>query len=134
MTETPVSGPLIPRNKPESEAPPTETDRAASYSLQTFLQEKGSYLTPEDNAKREDVLFKLNELVTQFVQEVYKMRNNDLSNIDNIYGKLVTYGSYRLGISNADSDIDALCIAPRYVTRADFFTVFYKMLLIRNHC
>lgn len=131
MTETPVAGPLIPRNKPENEDPPTEIDRNASFSLQTFLHARGSFLSPEDNAKRQEVLFKLNELVTQFVREVYKSRNNDLSNLENVYGKLVTYGSYRLGISDSDSDIDALCIAPSYVTREHFFTIFYKMLL--NH-
>lgn len=129
MSETPLAGPLIPRNKPENEDPPTEADRNASVSLQTFLHLKGSYLSQEDNSKREDVLSKLNELVTNFVREVYKSRNNDLSDIDNIYGKLVTYGSYRLGISDSDSDIDVLCIAPYYVTRNDFFNVFYKMLL-----
>ncbi|KAK8899522.1 hypothetical protein M9Y10_001838 [Tritrichomonas musculus] len=131
MTEVPTSGPFAFRNKPVNEDPPSERDIATSYSLQTFLQERGSYLTPEDNAKRGDVLFKLNELVNQFVRDVYKTRYNDITNSESVFGKLVTYGSFRLGISNADSDIDALCIAPRYVTRVDFFSTFYKMLL--NH-
>lgn len=129
MTETPLSGPYIPRNKPENEDPPADYDRALTNSLLTFLHERGSYITPSDNEKRQNALSKLNELVNIFVREVYQSKTNEVSNIENVCGKLVTYGSFRLGISNADSDIDALCIAPKYVTRQDFFDTFYKKLL-----
>ena len=38
--------------------------------------------------------------------------------LDNIGGRVVTYGSYMLGISQQGADIDALCIAPSFISRS----------------
>merc|ERR1711933_21851 len=45
--------------------------------------------------------------------------------------KIVTLGSYRLGVVDPGSDIDALCIGPPHVSRAAFFTAFVDKL--KNH-
>ena len=41
----------------------------------------------------------------------------------------MTYGSLRLSVASKESNIDAVCLAPRFVKREDFFCVFYRMLL-----
>ena len=47
-------------------------------------------------------------------------------------GKVVTYGSFKLGVVERDSDLDLLAVVPRHVTREDFFTNFYHHLAKKN--
>lgn len=44
-------------------------------------------------------------------------------------GKVFTFGSYRLGLITPASDIDALCVAPKHVTRESFFQSLQEKLL-----
>ncbi|KAL5271851.1 hypothetical protein ACHWQZ_G000153 [Mnemiopsis leidyi] len=43
-------------------------------------------------------------------------------------GKIVTFGSYRLGVNFRGGDMDALLIAPQCLDRVDFFTSFFDTL------
>lgn len=52
--------------------------------------------------------------------------------MDKIGGRIVTYGSYMLGISHQGADIDALCIAPHHVTRSEYFKSFYSLLAFQK--
>ena len=51
---------------------------------------------------------------------------------DKIGGRIVTYGSYMLGINHQGADIDALCIAPHFVSRGDYFNSFYSILKFQD--
>ncbi|KAH0788359.1 poly(A) polymerase gamma [Histomonas meleagridis] len=131
-----LSGPLIKRHLPENEDPPTETDRVTTISLEEFLQDNGSFESDEQKERRSEVLFKLEDLVNQFVREVYVKNSNDISGAQNYYGKLIAFGSFRYDVSSPESDIDSLCIVPQFVKRTDFFTIFYRLLstnqLVKN--
>lgn len=44
-------------------------------------------------------------------------------------GKILTYGGFRLGVYGPGSDIDALVVAPKYVTRKNYFEIFPDLLV-----
>ncbi|XP_043929547.1 poly(A) polymerase alpha [Protopterus annectens] len=74
------------------------------------------------------VLGKLNNLVKEWIKDISVNKNLPQSIIENVGGKIFTFGSYRLGVHTKGADIDALCVAPRHIERADFFTSFYEKL------
>ncbi|KAF1752602.1 hypothetical protein GCK72_019157 [Caenorhabditis remanei] len=44
-------------------------------------------------------------------------------------GKLMAFGSYRLGVHSSGADIDTVIIAPRHITRINFFSSFKQILM-----
>ena len=79
-------------------------------------------------ATRMEVLRKVNELAKEWIKEVSVQKNMPISAADHVGGKIYTFGSYRLGVHNKGADIDALCVAPRHVDRADYFASFVELL------
>ena len=75
---------------------------------------------------RMEVLRKVNELAKEWIKMVSVHKYMPPS--DHVGGKIYTFGSYRLGVHNKGADIDALCVAPRHVDRADYFTSFVDLL------
>lgn len=43
-------------------------------------------------------------------------------------GRVLAFGSYKLGVHSGNTDLDVLCIAPKDILRADFQTEFYDRL------
>ena len=117
------------RQEPINEDPPTEEEKARSIELAEFVVEKGEVLSEEMAGKFEDVLYRIELLVKAFVKEVAIKAGYDQATADTLSGKLMTYGSFRLGVASKESDVDVLCLAPRFVKREDFFHVFYRILL-----
>ena len=61
--------------------------------------------------------------------QVGREENKDEDTIRNSGGKIFTFGSYRLGVHAPNTDIDALCVAPRHVDREKhFFGTLARML------
>ncbi|KAG0167313.1 polynucleotide adenylyltransferase, partial [Apophysomyces sp. BC1034] len=74
------------------------------------------------------VLEKLDEMTKTFVYNVSLKRGLSPAAARKAGGKILTFGSYRLGVHAAGADIDTLCVFPRHVTRDDFFEEMYVML------
>ena len=64
-----------------------------------------------------------------FVKRVAKEKAPDNPTLSkDAIAKIFTYGSFRLGVYMPGSDIDTLVLAPKYVTREDYFKYFPDML------
>ncbi|GJC95494.1 hypothetical protein ColKHC_04320 [Colletotrichum higginsianum] len=118
---------------PISSALPTEAENHAMQTLIDELRRQNTFESPADTQKRqmpsEKVLEHLARICDEFVKRVAREREkgNDAL-IRDARGKIFTYGSYRLGVYGPGSDIDTLVVAPKYVTRADYFEIFPDLL------
>lgn len=114
---------------PISTNPPSEIDLRLSKRLSETLEKMGYTEAFEESQKRESVLGRLNVMVRDFVRNIALQRGLPECVARDCGGKIFTFGSYRLGVHAAGSDIDTLCVVPQHVTRADFFSIFYEELL-----
>lgn len=106
----------------------TTADLHQSVELVRVLRHKGVYETAAGARQRELVLAELNKIVTEWIYETGIEQGLDSAEAREAGGKIFTFGSYRLGVATPGSDIDALCVSPKHVTRDAFFTVFLAKL------
>ncbi|QYS99323.1 Poly(A) polymerase [Trichoderma simmonsii] len=109
---------------------PTEAEKRASDALIEELRRQKTFESPSDTQKRFAVLDSLQEICNEFVRKVAREKEpkNEML-IKNARGKVFTYGSFRLGVFGPGSDIDTLIVAPKYVTREDYFKYFPDLLV-----
>ncbi|KAM4663241.1 poly(A) polymerase alpha isoform 2-T2 [Discoglossus pictus] len=117
---------------PISLAAPKETDCTLTQKLIETLKPFGVFEEEEELQRRILILGKLNNLVKEWIREISEVKNLPQSVIENVGGKIFTFGSYRLGVHTKGADIDALCVAPRHVDRSDFFSSFYEKLKLQE--
>ncbi|CAK9041003.1 Nuclear poly(A) polymerase 1 (PAP(I)) (Poly(A) polymerase I) (Polynucleotide adenylyltransferase 1) [Durusdinium trenchii] len=117
-------------SNPVSLQEPTEADLVTSEQLKKDLEQDFPRETAEGLAKREQVLEELERIVSEWILEEGRAQGvQDASS----FAKIVTVGSYRLGVVQPGSDMDTLCIAPPHVSREAFFTAFLKKLEHHSH-
>uniref|UniRef100_A0A914E207 polynucleotide adenylyltransferase n=1 Tax=Acrobeloides nanus TaxID=290746 RepID=A0A914E207_9BILA len=107
---------------------PTERDIQLTKELDECLRSFNIFEDEEELQQRLNVLRRINSLVKAWVRKVSIQKKIPYEYLDKVGGKLYTFGSYRLGVHTRGADIDSLCVAPRHIDRADFFTSFYEML------
>ncbi|KAJ4018990.1 polynucleotide adenylyltransferase [Fusarium irregulare] len=109
---------------------PTEAELRQSDALLEELKRQKTFESPAETAKREEVLASIQIICDAFVRRVAQEKEpkNEVL-IRNARGRVFTYGSYRLGVYGPGSDIDTLIVAPKYVTREDYFKYFPDLLV-----
>ncbi|PIC53251.1 hypothetical protein B9Z55_003034 [Caenorhabditis nigoni] len=127
------SAPLLGPSEPMSTAFPTQNDMKLSTDLLKALEAANSFETPKEGQKRLKVLRKLNGSIKSWIQDLTNQRLPNGKNI-NAGGKLLSFGSYRLGVHGPSADIDCLVVAPRHVKRSDFFGSFKDVLARDSLC
>eukprot|EP00246_Nothoceros_aenigmaticus_P005177 TRINITY_DN17058_c0_g1_i1.p1 TRINITY_DN17058_c0_g1~~TRINITY_DN17058_c0_g1_i1.p1 ORF type:complete len:575 (+),score=84.32 TRINITY_DN17058_c0_g1_i1:95-1819(+) len=115
--------------EPISTAGPTEQDLLRSKELECYLVNAGLYESQEEAVKREEVLGHLNQIVKSWVKRISKEKGYNEEIVQSANAMIFTFGSYRLGVHGPGTDIDTLCVGPRYATRdEDFFGTLHAML------
>jgi poly(A) polymerase len=106
----------------------TQQDEEETKIIKNVLRhDYNQYESEADTLNRERILAKLNELVREWIKSVGRLENKDEETIEHSGGKIFTFGSYRLGVHAPNTDIDALCVAPRHVDREKhFFTTLVE--------
>ncbi|XP_036173473.1 poly(A) polymerase alpha isoform X10 [Myotis myotis] len=83
---------------PISLAAPKETDCLLTQKLIETLKPYGVFEEEEELQRRILILGKLNNLVKEWIREISESKNLPQSVIENVGGKIFTFGSYRLGV------------------------------------
>jgi poly(A) polymerase len=74
------------------------------------------------------VLNSLQQIAEEFIKHVGKAQGLSDSVVKNLGGKIVTFGSFKLGVIGPGSDIDTLVVCPSNITIEDFFATFPEIL------
>ncbi|RWS31605.1 poly(A) polymerase-like protein [Leptotrombidium deliense] len=119
---------------PISMAPPRESDIELTRKLEVCLRGFDLFESEDEMNHRYEVLSSLNELVEKWVQNVSLQKKMPPENANQMYGKIFTFGSFRLGVHTKGADIDTLLVAPRHIDRSDFFTSFCERLSELETC
>lgn len=109
---------------PMSNALPTQLDIDKNNELVEEMKKANIYETQEATNKRIATLKLLHAVNREFIKTVGRQQGMHESQVEQLGGKIFSYGSYRLGVHSPGSDIDTLTVSPRNVKREDFFNTF----------
>ena len=113
---------------PISLSQPDPVDIERTKELIQAMEPHNVFETEAELNHRMEVLAKLNGLVKKWIRDLSLEKNMPPVVAEHVGGNVFTFGSYRLGVHNRGADIDALCVAPRHISRDDYFNTFYEVL------
>ena len=97
--------------------------------LHLCLQQFQCYEDEAGMKMRTKVVTELDTLVRQWIRSEGLRRKVTWSLLEQVGGKVVSFGSFKLSVVDKESDLDLLCVVPKHVTRDQFFTTLYDLLL-----
>ncbi|KAI7890573.1 polymerase [Mucor mucedo] len=107
--------------KPLALVPPEKRDLALTDDLVRTLASCGAYENEERTKQRQDILTYLEKVAQRYISNICQRKKLSHDEYTHAGGKVLTYGSYHLGVHSTDADIDTLCVIPNLVTREEFF-------------
>eukprot|EP00962_Isochrysis_galbana_P027924 scaffold8788_cov108-Isochrysis_galbana.AAC.7 len=114
-----------------STEPPTPYQLACTDKLNAYMEKAVPQETVEQQQTRMAILSDLTATFKEWVHSVCMAKGLPESVADAAGGAVFTSGSYRLGLNEVGMDIDTICVAPRMVTRQDFFETL--KLILEDH-
>ena len=107
---------------------PPQEDRNKSPLL-LVLQHFRCYEDQAGMERRERIISELDTLVKQWTRSEGLRKNIPWTQVEQVGGKVVSYGSYKLGVVDRESDLDLLCVVPKHVSRDDFHIRLFQLLV-----
>ncbi|KAF0484400.1 PolyA polymerase [Gigaspora margarita] len=113
---------------PVSLSYPTPREIHISDLLIQELLRQGTFESEDETRRCEVIIDKFDKLVKELIYNISREKRLSDINAKEAGGKIFTFGSYKLGVYGTGADIDILCIAPRHITRDDFFYYMHHTL------
>ena len=101
-------------------------DRERDLPLQLILSEYNCYEDEEGMNLRKRIVNELDMLVKQWVRSEGLRQAMNWNKVEQVGGKVVCFGSFKLSVVDKESDLDLLCVVPKHVTREAFFNTLYE--------
>ncbi|RQM12000.1 hypothetical protein B5M09_001417, partial [Aphanomyces astaci] len=115
--------------KPIRMTPPEPVDVELSAKLEAFMASHFPTETEKNIQRRTMILAELRRIFRAWVKDVCLQRGVLEEIANEAGGTVLVSGSYRLGVNEPGADIDTNCVAPKFVTREDFFSSLKEILL-----
>ncbi|KDO20493.1 hypothetical protein SPRG_14011 [Saprolegnia parasitica CBS 223.65] len=109
--------------------PPEAVDVEMSEKLQAYMDEHFPMEVEKNIQRRTIILGELRSIFRAWVKDVCLKRGLPEEIANEAGGIILVSGSYRLGVNEPGADIDTICVAPKFVTRDDFFSSLKDILL-----
>ncbi|TMW68649.1 hypothetical protein Poli38472_006117 [Pythium oligandrum] len=109
--------------------PPEPKDLEQSDKLQTYMDKHFATESDENIQRRSLILADLRATFREWVKQVCLAKGVPEEIAADAGGQILVSGSYRLGVNEPGADIDTICVAPRHVTREDFFSTLKDIFL-----
>ena len=103
-------------------------DRERDLPLQLILSEYNCYEDEQGMNLRKRIVTELDMLVKQWVRSDGLRQAMSWNTVEQVGGKVVCFGSFKLSVVDKESDLDLLCVVPKHITREAFFHTLYKNL------
>ncbi|KAL3666574.1 hypothetical protein V7S43_008201 [Phytophthora oleae] len=109
--------------------PPEPKDLEQSAKLQSFMDEHFPTESDVNITRRSLILAELRSIFRAWVKQICMQKGVPEEMAADAGGQILVSGSYRLGVNEPGADIDTICVAPRHVTREDFFSSLKEIFL-----
>ena len=117
-----ASQPYLGMTPPNSLAYPDSGDIERTEALKRALEHHGLFESESELSHWREVPERLNQLVKQWIKDLSLRRGMPPTVAGTVGGHVNIFGSYKLGVHDKGSDINALCVAPRHIKHEDFFS------------
>ena len=90
--------------------------------------------TPEVMQLRTNSIKLLQEIVeTWYLRVGLEVKKMDRAILESKKAKVLVFGSYRLGVHFAGTDIDTICVFPTFITKEDFLNDFKNFISTKDN-
>mgnify|MGYP002631110530 CR=1 FL=1 len=104
-----------------------------SYIKYLMSEKYKVFEVPEVMQNRTRSIQYLQDCVEKWYLQIGVLKNQDRALLESKKAKVLVFGSYRLGVHFAGTDIDTICVFPPFITKEDFLNDFKNFIAQQNN-